>query len=412
MKRIVVKFGGTSIGDEKLLRKAAESVRDEFENGTQIVVVVSAMGGTTDVLLEGAERSAEGDLDPKELDEILSMGERISARTFASALRSLGMKAKPILPEHKKWPVITDSEFGNATPDLDKTRELTKKFILPLLEDGVVPVICGFLGRDLEGNITTLGRGGSDVTAFLIGKCVDATDVIIVTDAEGIMSADPRRIDKPGILEEVTADEICDLARYGARILHHRSLRYKDPDINARIIHFRHANLSAKGTTIVGAIKGSERMSTELYPKPLAMLTVVGEGMQTVPGILVKAVKPLSDSSINIFGVSIGPRSFSLYTTEEESQKALEVLHDSVKKDEVMKSATSKSGVGMIVTESERFIDTPGVIARLSEPLAENDINVLEIYSSQASISFFVNWEDREKAFELLKKEMEEVEAQ
>ncbi|MBS3815010.1 MAG: aspartate kinase [Hadesarchaea archaeon] len=411
MKRIVAKFGGTSIGDGELLRKAAKSVRDQYEAGNQVIVIVSAMGSTTDVLLEAAEGGTQGETSPQELDEILSMGEKISARAFASTLRSLGVDSKPILPEHSDWPVITDNEFGNATPDLEKTRELTQEKIIPLLENNTVPVICGFVGKNHEGDITTLGRGGSDITAFLIGKCAEANEVIIVTDAEGVMSADPRRINDPEILEEVTADELCDLARYGARILHRNALSYKDPDINARIIHFQHGNLSAKGTTITGEIKGGIEMNTELYPEPLAMLTVVGEEMQTVPGILIKAINPLSEANINIFGVSIGPRSFSLYTTEKKSQEALEILHDSVENDEVMKSATNKEGVAMIVTESEKFIDTPGIIRKLSKPLAENGINVLEIYSSQASISFFLNWEDREEAFELLKKVMKEVES-
>lgn len=411
MKRIVVKFGGTSIGDEELLRNAAKSVKKEFEKGTQVAVVVSAMGKTTDILLEGAKESTDRELTPRELDEILSMGERISARTFASTLQSLGVKAKPILPEHENWPVITDSEFGNAKPKLDKTQELTRKFISPLLEEGIVPVICGFLGKDSDDNITTIGRGGSDITAFLMGKCIEATDVVIVTDAEGVMSADPRMIGDPEIIEEMTADELCDLAKYGARILHHRSLRYKDPDINARIIHFRHSDLSAKGTTIIDSVKEGGRATTEIYPDPLAMLTTVGESMQTVPGILVKAIDPISNSKINIFGVSVGPRSFSIYTTEEESKEALNILHESVRINEVMKSVTIKTGVAMIITESEKFIDTPGIIERLTKPLAENDINVLEILSSQASISFFLNWEDREKAFELLETEMKRVES-
>lgn len=407
--RIVVKFGGTSIGDGKLVRKAAESISREVQKGKQIAVVVSAMGNTTDMLVETARNIAPRGLEAKELDEIMSMGERTSARVFAVALRSLGVKSHYVGPESKEWPVMTDSKFGNAQPDLKKTSHRARKYILPLMRKGVVPVICGFLGKDEEGNTTTLGRGGSDITAFLMGKCLDAAEVIIVTDAEGVMSADPRRIKDPYLIDKMTAEELCDLARYGARILHPNALRYKDPDINAKIIHFRHGNLSMRGTQIVGTLKGGANLGTELYPKPLAMLTVVGEGMQIKPGILVKAVSPLSRARINIFGVSIGPRSFSLYVTEDESQHALEILHETVRKNRVMKSVTSEGGVGMIVTESEKFIETPGVIARLTEPLAREKINVIEIYSSKASISFFVNWRDSKRAFKLLKKTMGEM---
>lgn len=139
------------------------------------------------------------------------------------------------------------------------------------------------------------------------------------------------------------------------------------------------------------------------------MLTVVGEKMQTTPGVLVNALDPLGKSEINIFGVSIGPRSFSLYVTEEQSQQALEIIHDSVKESNVMKSTTTETGVAMVVTESEKFIDTPGIIAELSDALAEKGINVIEIYSSQASISFFVDWENREEALELLEGSLDEV---
>ncbi len=407
--RIVAKFGGTSIGDGKLVRKAAESVRKEVRKGKQVAVVVSAMGHTTDSLIETAKNITSGRPGAKELDEIMSVGERTTARIFVAALRSLGVKSHYVGPESKEWPVITDSKFGNAQPDMKKTRRRARRYILPLMKRGIVPVICGFLGRNKEGNTTTLGRGGSDITAFLMGKCLDAAEVVIVTDAEGVMSADPRRIQNPHLLDRMTAEEIRDLAKYGARILHSHALRYKDPNIDAKVIHFRHGNLSMRGTQIIGALKGGIKLGTKLYPKPLAMLTVVGEEMQVKPGILEKAVTPLSKARINIFGVSIGPRSFSLYVVEEESQRALEILHEIVSKNRVMRSVTSESGVGMIVAESEKFIETPGVIARLTEPLAKEKINVTEIYSSKASISFFVNWEDSKQAFKLLKKVMKEM---
>jgi len=409
VRRIVVKFGGTSIESGELVHKAAESIRRELRKGTRVAVVVSAMGHTTDFLVEAAKVATTGRLRAAGLDDIMAMGERSSARVFTYALRSLGVKARYVDPQDREWPVITDSEFGRAEPDLGRTRRLVRKNILPLMRRGIVPVICGFVGRDQNGNITTLGRGGSDITAFLVGKCLDASEVIIVTDAEGVMSADPRRIRGPNLLTEVTAEEMCDLARYGARILHHRALEYKDPRIDAKVIHFRHGSLSAKGTRIVGAIVGGKKVSTQLYPEPLAMLTVVGEKMQVEPGILSKAVTPLSRAKINIFGVSIGPRSFSLYVTEKESQRALETMHRAVRKDRVMKSVTSEAGVAMVMAESEKFIETPGIISKLSEPLAKKGINVIEIYSSRTSISFFINWEDRKRAFRLLRKAMREV---
>lgn len=410
MKRIVAKFGGTSLENGHLIRKAAKSVKKELEKeDTQIAVVVSAMGGTTDTLITAAKESTKGEIPQDEMDSIMSMGEKTSAKIFASSLNSLGIKAKPITTQDPEWPIITDDVAGAATPDLEKTRELVQEKIVPLMEDGIVPVVCGFLGKDLNEIETTLGRGGSDITAFLLGSCLDASDVILVTDTEGVMSADPQMIENPRILDRIDAEALVDLARYGSKIVQQNALQYKDPDINAKVIHYQYGNLSKEGTIIEGATPEAESAKVKLYPDPLSMITVVGEGMQETPNVLVKVLDPLGKSEINIFGVSIGPRSFSIYVTEKKAKEALEIIHESVKESDVMQSTTSEGGVAMIVTESEKFIETPGIISELSDALAKKGINVTEIYSSQASISFFVDWDKREKTFNLLKESIEEV---
>ena len=407
MRRIVVKFGGTSISDGERIRRAAEAVYREYRKGTQVAVVVSAMGDTTDFLINVANVSARGVVSAREMDEIMAIGERMSARFFAAALRGLGAKAQWIDPGCAEWPVITDSNFGHARLDLTKTRQRFRKYVVPLMEKRIIPVLCGFLGRDENGNVTTIGRGGSDITAFLAGKYVGADEVIIVTDVEGVMSADPQLIERAQLLKQIAAEEMRDLARYGARVLHPRALDYKDPSIDAKVIHFRHGNLSARGTTIIGP-RGGE-VKTTLYEKPLAMMTIVGEKLQLVPGILVKTVGPLSKAGINIFGVSIGPRTFSIYVGQEEMQRSLELLHGTVAKHKLMKSVTSEGDIALIVAESKKFIETPGMIAKLSQPLAREGINIVEILSSRASISFFVNWADRKRALELVKRTMKEI---
>lgn len=407
MRRIVVKFGGTSIGDGERVRLAANSLYQEYKRGTQVTAVVSAMGYTTDDLVDAARSSTKGQVSKGEMDDIMAMGERTSARIFAAALRSLGANAQYIDPTCREWPVVTDSNFGNARIALVETRRRVRKYILPLVKKGIIPVICGFLGRDGQGRITTLGRGGSDITAFLIATCLDADEVIIVKDVEGVMSGDPSKVDAPHLLEQITVKEMRDLARYGAQVLHPRALDYKDPNIDAKVIHFRYGNLSARGTKIIGPRGGG--MNTSLYGKPLAMLTIVGGEMQVRPGVLLEAAKPLSRAGINIFGVSIGPRSFSVYVAEREAKRALKLLHGVVTRHELMKSVTSENNIAMIIAESEKFIETPGVIAKLTEPLAKEGINIIEIFSSRASITFFVNWADRDRALKLLKKVMKEV---
>jgi len=408
VKRIVVKFGGMSVADGKRVRLGVKAVHREYRRGTQVAVVVSAMGHATDELIEAAKMSTGGKISARELDEIMAMGERTSARVFASALRNLGAQAKYIDPRQKEWPVVTDSNFGLANIDLAETRRRTQRYVLPLLRKRVIPVICGFLGKDRRGNITTIGRGGSDITGFLMGKCLGADEVIIVTDAEGVMSADPDKIKEARLIERISVEEMQDLARFGAQVMHPRAMSYKDPGISAKVIHFRYGNLSARGTVIMGP-KEVEFVGVQAYEKPLAMLTIIGREMQTTPGIFVKAAVPFSKAGINIFGVSIGPRSFSVYVAEKDSHRALKLLHNTITKHKLMKSVTSEGNIALLIAESERFIYTPGAITKLSEPLSRARINIIEILSSRASISFFINWNDQKKALKLLRQVMKEV---
>jgi len=189
--------------------------------------------------------------------------------------------------------------------------------------------------------------------------------------------------------------------------MHPRAMNYKSPEIEAKVINFRWFDLEAPGTKIVGPFE--KPAEVKLYPEPLAMVTVVGERMQTKPGILMKVAEPVSRAGINIFGVSIGPRSFSLYVRETEAEKTVELIHQVVKEDPIMKSVTMQKGLAMIITESEKFIYTPGMVAKLTRPVGEAGINIIEILSSRASISFFVDWEVREKALRLFEKAMREI---
>ena len=172
MATVVAKFGGTSVGTGERIQKAAKSVVNEYMQGNKVIVVVSAINKTTDESIKLVNESMGDLVTDKQLAGILSMGEMQSVRIMAATIESLGVKAEYIDPFSEKWPVITDSNFTEAKIDKKATEEKVKQHIKKLVDQGIIPVICGFLGRDSENNVTTLGRGGSDVSAFLIGQCI------------------------------------------------------------------------------------------------------------------------------------------------------------------------------------------------------------------------------------------------
>ena len=190
MDLVVVKFGGTSVGNGSRIKKAAQSVVNEYMKGSRVIVVVSAVNKTTDELLGLSNDAIGAGLTDKQKAEIMAMGELTSSRLFSATIESLGVKSVFIDPYNDLWPIITDSNSLEAEIDF-KTTEKKMESILELVNQGIIPVICGFLGKGPSGEITTLGRGGSDITAFLIGRCLEANEVIIVTDVDGVMSTDP-----------------------------------------------------------------------------------------------------------------------------------------------------------------------------------------------------------------------------
>jgi len=242
-KRIVVKYGGSSLADHERILKAVTAVAEEAKKGTQIVVIVSAMGKTTDTLFHAAKNASNGKVKKRELDEILAMGERTSIRIIAAALKAQGVNSRYVDPHDPEWPIITDNAFSDANPILDTCYERARQNVLPLVEKGVVPVIAGFVGRTKDNKVTTLGRGGSDTTAFILAKALEADELIMVTDAEGIMSADPKVIGNPKRLPEIDVNTLVGLADSGTKFIHRKALRYKDSSVKVRVIKHSHGNL-------------------------------------------------------------------------------------------------------------------------------------------------------------------------
>ncbi|MGK2230121.1 MAG: aspartate kinase, partial [Methanobacteriota archaeon] len=214
MSKIVAKFGGTSVGTGERMRKAAESIADVVDAGDEACVVVSAMGKTTDMLIEEMEKVADDGPRDEDADEIVSMGERTSVRMFKTALGDLGVDSFFVEPGDDDWPVVTD-EAGEV--DEKETHRRVQR-LGERMEDAV-PVVCGFLGETDDGTLTTLGRGGSDTTAMLIGNHLGADEVVIVTDVEGIMTGDPSNVERAKSVDSISVDEMQDLSIRGAGVV-------------------------------------------------------------------------------------------------------------------------------------------------------------------------------------------------
>jgi aspartate kinase len=401
-KRIVVKFGGSSLADHERLLKAVVAVVNEAKKGTQVAVVVSAMGKTTDVLMTTAKNASNGKLEKKDLDDILSMGERTSIRIFAAALKTNGAESCYFDPIDNNWPIITDSAFQNANPILKDCEKNIRECILPLMEKGIIPVVAGFLGKTKDGKITTLGRGGSDTTAFILAEALNADEIVLVTDADGIMSGDPKIVSNPERLGEIDVNTIVDLADSGAKFIHSKALKYKPKNINVRVINHAHGNLTKEGTVITGAL-ASELDAEIAHPFPVAEITVIGNGISANPQIIQEMVEKTKQHSL-LLGMSMNTNSIILYASQEKNLNALfNDIHDITKNNKETIAMAVKKDLVFIKTSGVGLEETHGIIGKISEDLRLNGINISGILTITSSILLFVDWNEREKALKLIK---------
>jgi len=372
--RVVVKFGGTDLSSGENIRKAADLV---IKSGyKEIVVVVSAMGGTTDDLIQAMLQV--GEIDDKEYADIVSMGERTSARLFYSALKAQGTSATYLEPSMDAWPIITDSNYREAKPNMEETCLRVKKYLEPMLGKTIL-VACGFLGLDKAGNITTLGRGGSDITATVLGNCLRAEEIILVKDTQGVMSADPKAMPDAKTLERLDVHEMFALAQGGAKIVKAEALKYKLPEQKLRIVSFS-KGLRSPGTEILGSLHPD---SIEIRKRQdLAAISLLCE------------ISPENFSSLfsrlkekPIYGMSTGAGSVTIFTSLDRVKEILNELHGLG----IFKAVSSRDKVGMIELRHPIFVDPPGWVAKISGALASRNINIIEVTTNKTSISVFID---------------------
>ncbi|UPV75734.1 aspartate kinase [Halorussus limi] len=390
--RVVAKFGGTSLGSGDRINRAADSVADAVAQGHEIAVVASAMGNTTDELLD------EIAFETEEADraEIVSMGERTSVRMLKAALAARGVEAVFVEPGSERWPVFTDE---NGELDAERTKEAAAKLAAEL--DGVVPVVTGFLAEDPEGNVTTLGRGGSDTTAVMLGNYMDADEVVIVTDVEGVMTGDPHVVEGARNVGEISVDELRNLSFRGAEVVAPSALSYKNENLSVRVVHYQHGDLLAGGTDIIGEFESLIDMREE----PLACLTVAGRAIRNRPGILQDLSTALGDSDINVDAVASGMDSVTFYVDETVAERAENILHREVIDEESLSSVTVDDDVAVVRVMGGELPNQPGVIRNLVVPIADAHINIHDLITSATSVAVFVDWSDREETLDIIQAE-------
>ena len=389
--RVVAKFGGTSLGNGDRVNRAADSITAAVEAGHEVAVVASAMGSTTDFLLDEIQYEA----DEADRAEIVSMGERTSVRMLKGALSSRGVNAVFLEPGSEDWPVITN-EHGEV--DVEETTRRAKALAEEMHSDKVVPVITGFLAQDHAGNITTLGRGGSDTTAVMLGNYMDADEVVIVTDVEGVMTGDPRVVEGARNVGEITVDELRNLSFRGAEVVAPSALTYKDGDLSVRVVHYQHGDLMTGGTSIEGQFENL----IDLQEDKLACVTVAGRAIRNRPGILSDLSTALSDEDINIDAVSSGMDSITFYVDVDVAEEAEALLHEAVIDSETLSSITVDDPFAAIRITGGDLQTEPGIVDDIVTPLANEHINVQDVITSATSVAVFVDWENGEEALRLI----------
>ena len=460
-QRLVVKFGGTSVGSAEAMGHAADIVGTLHAAGHQIAVVTSAMSGVTDLLLGSAqcavkgerlpvvERTAAirakhetaahalglrgddrhlvldpitarigelsllcdalgvlGEASPRAMDAVGALGERMSIHLLAAALRSRGVKAHAV---DAASIIRTDDTFQAAVPLMEETRRLAAIELLPLLAAHEVPVITGFIGATADGVVTTLGRGGSDYSGAIIGAAIDADEVWIYTDVDGVMTADPRVVRGVQTLESLSYLEMSELAYFGAKVLHPKTIL---PALERGIpIRIKNTfNPTHPGTIVVGrSDEGGGGLKGVTAIRAQSLVTIAGRGMLGVPGIAARAFGAVArtGTSVSMISQASSEQSICFLVAEPSAATVIEALrrefhHELERRD--IEDISSLDPVVIVTVVGGAIKRTPGVAGRVFGALGNGGINVIAIAmgSSECSISLVVASPDADRSVQCL----------
>lgn len=385
MSLIVQKYGGTSIGDIERIEQVAEKVAGFRANGDDIVVVVSAMSGETNRLIELAHEVQERP-SPREMDVLVSTGEQVTTALLAMALNKRGVKAKSYTGSQVR--ILTDNAHTKA-----RIREIDDEHLHRDLQAGFVLVVAGFQGADEEGNITTLGRGGSDTTAVALAAVLKADECQIYTDVDGVYTTDPRVVDSARRLSKVTFEEMLEMASMGSKVLQIRSVEFAGKyNVPLRVLH---SFKDGPGTLITMEDETEMEMPTIAgiaFNRDEAKLTI--EGVPDMPGMAYSILGPIGEANIEVDVIVQNishdkTADFTFTVGRNDLERAEEVLNQ-VARDINAEKVTSNSKIAKVSVVGVGMRSHAGVASQMFSALAEVGINILMITTSEIKISVII----------------------
>ena len=388
---IVKKFGGTSVGDQERIMNVARRCAEEYSRGNDVVLVLSAMGKTTDILLKTA-REINPKAPKRELDMLMTTGEQTSVALMAIALDSLGIPAISLNAFQVR--METTSVYGNA-----RLKRIDKDRIRHELASRKIVIVTGFQGVNRYEDYTTLGRGGSDTTAVALAAALHADACEIYTDVDGVYTADPRIVPGARKISEITYDEMLDLATCGAGVLHNRSVEMAKKYGVPLVVR---SSLNNSEGTIVKEVTSVERMliSGVALDENAARISVMG--LKDEPGIAFKLFNILSKNNVNVDIIlqSIGrekTKDISFTVNEEDVETAIQLIEEN-KERITFQQVTSNLDVAKVSIVGAGMTSNPGVAAKMFEALYSVGININMISTSEIRITVLVKKKDGEKA--------------
>jgi len=406
--------------DGQTFRQVKASLLDRHRAVTEAIVgdgeVRSALLGEIETLLHEFESLCQsiyilGELTARGLDAVSSLGERLLVRVFTAALWNLSVEAQPL---EATTLIITDDNYGGATPLMDETRARVQANLVPLLAEGITPVVTGFIGATPAGIVTTLGRGGSDYTAAILGNCLDSREIWIWTDVDGIMTANPRVVPEARTLPEISYAEAAELSYFGAKVLYPKTiLPALEKSIPIRIVNT--FNPGHPGTLVVAEAEPTGKAVKAITAiKGLSLITVEGRGMIGVPGIAAKVFSAVARESISVLMISqsSSEQNICFVVQQEANGRALRALEDEFELELARRNIDriwAQGDVAIVAVVGAGMKGTPGIGAKVFGALGRNAINVICVAqgSSEYNISLVVDEKDVDDAVRYIHQEFE-----